>query len=148
MVRFMLFGMVQLLLLQSCDSFVGFWETNYNETITVCVFDELRGAVLGRTHWPGVEFNEDSATLQGVLVGEGRELSGVGATITGGAYSFIMSMNESLSQHVPHHTQPLLAVGSFNFLDKVERGVWIWSYQRAPTAAECDLVTTVRAAVS
>lgn len=45
--------------------FEGFWGTNYNETITVCAYDKARNVLLARTHWPGQDFNQDSAALQG-----------------------------------------------------------------------------------
>ena len=117
-------------------SFLGFWKTNYNETITMCVFDELRGVLLGRTHWPDEDFNDDSAALQSVLITEDW-LSGVGSTIAGGAYSFTMKLNQS---------QPdlLTAYGSFDFINKAEQGEWIWSYVREATERECKLVTQVR----
>jgi hypothetical protein len=75
------------------SGFLGFWSTNYNETLSVCVFDWARGVLLARSHWPGVDFNEESAALQGVLV-TSQWMSGVGSTITGGAYRFSMYLSE------------------------------------------------------
>ena len=127
---------VWMLLLQACvvQGFAGFYTTNYNETITVCVFDQARGVLLGRTHWPNTPFNEDSAALQGVVVSD-KWFYGAGATITGGAYSFSVELKESA---------PMDPIGSFNFLDKEENGVWSWTYVRPTIAEECDMVTAVR----
>lgn len=138
MLRLELLLALQLLQLFCCHCFVGFWETNYNETITVCVFDELRGVLLGRTHWPDTEFNDDSAALQGALVTE-EWFSGVGTTITSGAYTFNMKIS---SQAPP--AMSLVAAGSFDFLNKEENGVWLWRYLRPPTVEECEQVTRVR----
>jgi hypothetical protein len=123
-----------------CDSssFVGFWETNLNETITICKFDELRGVLLGRTHWPNTEFNEDSSALQGVLV-TNDWFSGVGATITGGAYQFSMKLILNTQN------DPRFAIGTYDFfLNKEDNGKWIWNYKRNATTEECALVTQVR----
>lgn len=154
----LVFAALQLLLRAHCsDCFAGFWETNYNETITVCVFDQPRGVLLGRTHWPDTPFNEDSAALQGAVhagsaggaAGVDREsvFTGVGATITGGAYTFSMQIkNTSAVAPNPNASdESMQAVGSFNFLDKEEQGVWLWRYVRAASGEECDLVTQVRA---
>ena len=114
--------------------FLGFYETNYNETITMCVYDEARRAVLGRTHWPNTPFNEDSAVLQGICVTDSW-MSGVGASIEGGPYSFSMRAVSPSS---------LDAIGSYTFLDKQEEGVWSWHYLRPATEEECEMVTMVR----
>jgi hypothetical protein len=128
-------GACLLLGLNQCrgQGFQGFYETNYNETITICTFDEARGVLLGRTHWPHTPFNEDSAALQGVLVTDSW-LYGNGATITGGAYSF--SMRTAAGTLNPS--------GTFTFLDKEEEGAWNWTYLRPATDAECEQVTLVR----
>ena len=123
--------------------FEGFWSTNYNETITVCPFDQARGVLLARTHWPNTPFNQDSAAMSGVLVDDGTNTRdkffyGTGATITGGSYTFTM---QTSSSEMP----PERALGSFSFLSKVEEGAWEWSYLRAASSDECDQVTEVRA---
>lgn len=112
--------------------FEGFYTTNYNETITVCTYDVARGVLLGRTHWPDIPFNEDSAALTGVIVNDGW-FFGSGASIEGGAYSFSMRLGEGTPN----------SIGSFSFLNKVESGVWDWTYVRPPTDSECLAVTSV-----
>ena len=117
--------------------FEGFWSTNYNETITVCAFDQARSVLLARTHWPNTPFNKDSAAMSGVLVDDGTNTRdkffyGTGATITGGPYTFTMHISSSG------------ALGSFSFLSKLEKGAWEWTYLRAATSEECDQVTQVR----
>ena len=136
----------------SLDSkgFLGFWTTNYDETITVCSYDEVRSAVLARTHWPDKPFNNDSASLLAVQFNYDRDpngqcadavqLSGVGSSFNG---KFTFTMRRQSSEEGAQSLDPQ-ATGKFEWLDGRDpaTGRWEWEWKRSATQAECDMVVS------
>lgn len=121
-----------------CEGFTGFWTSNYNETISICIFDQK--ALLARTHWPGLPFNEDSAAIMGV---QGANESGSifftgSGSSSHGQYTFSMILDPDCV-----HSQ-----GEFTWLSKNGSGAWIWARQRPTLDSECALVLAAGKEVS